>query len=298
MVRELTFRPPAARSFAGCRTYAERRLFALFRGVIPGAERADFALRHCPACDLLFLDPRPSPAETAAKYAALAAFGSTSKEYARAPVRRHAERAARIAAFVRPHLSPGDGRPRRVLDWGGQFGRNLAGFPAPEFERLIVDFERVCDLPDVRHAGSDLAAVEPASCSLLLANHLVEHLAEPLEGLRLSASRLAPGGILHVEVPLGAFREAWAIAEPLTHLNFFSEKSLHSLLERSGLAVLSLETRFQWVTVGAQWCLNAVARAEGSAMRHRPRRPPRDVAGTRHRLALYPRLLLHKLTGR
>ncbi len=292
---ERTFRPPAAQRYGDCRTYLERRLFLLFRAMLPGVERAAFRLRHCAVCDLLFLDPRFTEREIEAKYAALTAYSGTALEYARRPARHAGKRAERIAALMMPRLAPAERRSRRVLDFGGQFGTNLEGFTAPVWERLLADTERVCVLPDVRHVGPGLDAVESGSCDVVLATHVIEHLAEPLATVRALAARLTPGGLLFVEVPLGAFREAWHFREPVTHVNFFSEASLAALLARAGLAVESIERRFQWVTTGAEWCLNAVARRGAAAPSAQGTRPYPTAVMTRRRLSLYGAPLLERL---
>lgn len=62
-----------------------------------------------------------------------------------------------------------------------------------------------------------------------------EHVAEPLRTLKDLRRRLAPDGVLYVEVPIEIWTKPPLQDEPVTHVNFFSSASLRHLMEHSGL---------------------------------------------------------------
>jgi SAM-dependent methyltransferase len=140
--------------------------------------------------------------------------------------------------------------PKRILDLGAGFGTTL--FLArrdfwPQAELIAIE-------PD-RSMSSYLSAagccqvlsiddVEPRSCDLIIASHVLEHyqadeIGDVLAQLRLL---LARRGTLLVEVPNSDFSDDPTIAahshEP--HLLFFSKKALGSLLTRHGFKVTFL----------------------------------------------------------
>ncbi len=98
---------------------------------------------------------------------------------------------------------------------------------------------------------------------LILLSHVLEHAESPVGLLKDLAARLSKGGVIYVEVPLGAFREWMRLKEPLTHINFFSEESLFKCMREAGLVPIWLRTGFVWVTHGRNWCVMAVGKKEG-----------------------------------
>jgi SAM-dependent methyltransferase len=277
-------RPPR-RSYEELSDYFERRRWILFEAMLPGESRATFEVSHCDRCDLLFLNPRFTKEEIAAKYAVLNKLNSTRQEYVRNPVRHFEARARRIAELIAPYRrDAGD----RILDYGGQFGHNLRYLSGRKF---IVDYEPHIMYSDIEYAGPDLSAIPAESCQVILANHIVEHLSAPLETMQQIASRLVPGGVLYVEVPCGAFREAFHVREPITHFNFFSEQSLVNLCGEVALNPVHLSTDYQWVTTGKEWCINLVCVKDAGKQ---PMRRPLTVAQLRNRLPFYPPMVLER----
>ncbi|WP_299615502.1 class I SAM-dependent methyltransferase [Pelagibius sp.] len=144
------------------------------------------------------------------------------------------------------------GAPRTILDVGAGFGTTL--FLArqqfwPEAELLAVE-------PDASMAGylsragcRQLASpqqVDPGSCDLIVASHVLEHYQEEeiLDILGALRTLLSPRGWILAEVPNSDFSADPDIAghshEP--HLLFFSKKSLRQVFERCGLRVSFLDT--------------------------------------------------------
>jgi SAM-dependent methyltransferase len=97
----------------------------------------------------------------------------------------------------------------------------------------------------------DQAPLQPASVDVVHANHVLEHVLDPIGCLRRAYQVLRPGGILVIEVPqelvspindrvMGWLRRSSKPASgPRTtyHLTFFSKQGLKLATERSGFVV-------------------------------------------------------------
>jgi hypothetical protein len=299
-VRDYAFERPAAPTWADCSDYFERRRWILFEHVLPGRNTARFRLLHCRACDLLFTDPRFDDDEIGRKYRALVELGSTAHEYAGgrlAGADRRARRIHRLVARWLPPVRPSGAR-RRIADVGGQFGHNLKHFPADAFEKYVIDYEEHGEYDDLTYLKPDWATLD-RTFDVLLTNHTVEHLSFPTRQLREQVAHLADDGIVYVEVPLGAFREAYHLKEPLTHFNFYSERSLANQAEQAGLEPLHVDTTYQWVTDHAEHCINLIARRRGAGPASEVFRGPlRSSREARRHLPYYLPLVAKRLIGR
>jgi len=166
---------------------------------------------------------------------------------------------------------------QRGLDFGGGEG---GLFPdAAWIERVVVDPAGVPKADGVLSARK-LDEVAGSDFDLVMACQVLEHLAEPFATVRELAGRLAPQGVLYIEVPDELFvdwtlpgalqrpflrgvvrhprlligldllsvaaRRKLRILPPLgflklhEHINFFSLRALGRLVERSGLELLLL----------------------------------------------------------
>lgn len=80
---------------------------------------------------------------------------------------------------------------------------------------------------------------------VIIMNHVLEHVNDPVEFLRQVKVRLKNDGILHIAVPNIECWEArlpgWNSYEPY-HLLYFSQDSLRHILEKSGFAVVKMST--------------------------------------------------------
>src|SRR2546422_6035 len=199
------------------------------------------------------------------KYEVIARYGFTKARYKGHPASRLDVRATRIFNVLKMvGCIPKSGG---VLDVGGAWGYNLAPFRGVA-RLFLIDPEKWRQMgADITWLGAGIGDTPPSmSFDLILFLHTLEHVTSPFASLMAIASRLTASGALYVEVPLGLFRETNNLREPITHLNFFGERSLATLLRRCGLRVVHLSTRHQWVTTGAQWCVNAVGVREQNSL--------------------------------
>jgi SAM-dependent methyltransferase len=103
----------------------------------------------------------------------------------------------------------------------------------------------------------------PASFDCLVCNDVLEHLRDPWEVLRMLTGFLRPGGYVVASLPNVRFsevlkdlviRKRWEYQErgvlDRTHLRFFTESSVRTLIESAGFDVLTLKgingIRYAW----------------------------------------------------
>ena len=88
--------------------------------------------------------------------------------------------------------------------------------------------------------------------SAIVMNHVVEHLASPLETLSRCCDLLRPTGqlILTTPNPSGIghrlFRGAWRGLEPPRHMQLFGPKSAEACIERCGLEITEMRPTLHW----------------------------------------------------
>jgi SAM-dependent methyltransferase len=88
---------------------------------------------------------------------------------------------------------------------------------------------------------------ESESQDFIVAQHLLEHLLDPLAALRLWFDRLKPGGLLLLTVP--DQERVQAILLDCSHLHAFSPESLRNLVSAAGFHVLECQTHCWGVVV-------------------------------------------------
>jgi SAM-dependent methyltransferase len=261
-VGECTFRrepPPQS-------DYLKLRYRVLFELWAPGQDefRAQFVL--CDECGFVGYTPRASVSEIDAKYRMIA--DEQRKDGSRAPVRREtteldAERSRELYEALHPQLPTGGGR---LLDFGGGNGGLMSHFAAAGFDCGVVDYTPTT-VPGVTRLGDTLEDLpEDARFDVIFCSHVFEHLAEPVDVAEQLAGRLAPDGLLFIEVPLEILGGPPPMREPVTHVNFFCESSLSTALERAGLRVIDCHTKACLFASGAyRYGVRASARLSESA---------------------------------
>lgn len=284
------------------------RLWILFERLLRGRESAEFRVERCERCGLVFLNPRWTPEAMRAKYEAIEELGSVKRRLALRPYEHLEERSSRVYELASAFLPRSGPTSPRVLDYGGARGYLLRGFLRHGFDGGVLDYEDWgTELePGASYLGRDLGDLDPsARFDAVLLVHTLEHLVDPGALVRDLAGRLTPDGILLVEVPLGVFGEYRRLADPLTHVNFFSEQSLCRVLEDAGLSVAHVSTRHQWVGHAPEWCVNAVATPGRVGRPVRPRTTAEQSAGPLwwtyrlgHGLRTAARLLAERAEGR
>ena len=117
-------------------------------------------------------------------------------------------------------------------------GYRVGGVDAEQLGLRVDPVLAAADL--TRGALEDLPATAPGGWDLVYGVHVLEHLRDPVAGLRRAYDLLRPGGVLCLLTPtadstgpdrLGA---AWWLLEDPTHVRFFSPDSAHRMLTAAG----------------------------------------------------------------
>jgi hypothetical protein len=144
-----------------------------------------------------------------------------------------------VERFLSSHISGSI----RVLDWGGDTGKNTP------FRNLaekidVYDLSDSLPVPGVRRVT--LSEASEGAYSLIVCMQVLEHVPYPETELRTIRRFMTSGTVLYVEVPCEELMLVESVARHERkrywheHINFFSERSLALLFERSGFRILEL----------------------------------------------------------
>jgi SAM-dependent methyltransferase len=189
-----------------------------------------FDIVRCAACELLYVDPRPTAADLAAFYNQPAYYADNDLGYDDYFAEEQALRAqARQRLAVMEELAT---RRERLLDLGC-----AAGFFLDEARRAgwsVAGTE--LSRPMRQHCNQQLGievvessdAFAPESFDVITMWEYIEHLIDPLQELRAIRPLLRSGGVIGISTPntahLQVDREArdWWEFKPPAHLTFFT----------------------------------------------------------------------------
>ncbi len=240
----------------------------------PGA----WTYRRHPATGHLWLDPRPDADALGELYAAY----YTHRDSASGPASGGFKRAAQAAARTRRLGYPPEGfgpvarlashwppwaeeaeidvlrlpaaRRGRLLDFGCGNGALMARMRNLGWTVLGVEPDPAAATTlareglDVHPSLSGLRAAGEAAFDVVVLNHVIEHLPDPVETLTQLRGLLRPQGELILLTPnaagLGArlFGPHWRGLEPPRHFNVFTPASLRAALNRAGFGTATLNT--------------------------------------------------------
>jgi SAM-dependent methyltransferase len=206
-------------------------------------------LLRCRDCGLVSVEPLPTLAVALAQYDG--AYFRGDHGY-----RDYAAEEANYRATFRRRLQRirGFGGAGRLLDVGAATGAFLLEARQARFD--VAGLEPVDSIAEAaRKRGLDVrtGSIESLASSLdvfdvVTAFDVVEHLVDPLGGLRALASAVRGGGLLVVTVPdfgglwARASGRRWPFITPPEHLHYFTRRSLRGALRTVGLDVLEVST--------------------------------------------------------
>ncbi|MFC5504506.1 methyltransferase domain-containing protein [Bosea massiliensis] len=196
----------------------------------------------CDGCGLMRTDPMPSEEELGRYYASSYRL---DYQFARngTPPRLHLKRSRAEAtarfALLGDYLEPAS----RILDLGSGSGEFLdilarAGHRATGIEpgRDFARYARAAYGADVIESSWQAADLPATSFDLISAQHVLEHLREPVDALRRLAHWLAQDGFIHVEVPNAAATRHDPLQQfHFAHVHHFTPDTLVAAAERAGL---------------------------------------------------------------
>jgi SAM-dependent methyltransferase len=220
--------------------------------------RPDFLkVLHCEGCGTFFVSPVPDDAQLDAFYSGY------YSEHRSAELRQYAEDQSMVKEMraldplsdtkVRTLASIQELRGKRILDVGFGMGLSLvlmqklgAEVHGSDVDPDAVYFVRKnLGIPTVRQCSLD-ELDEQQVYDVVTLHDLVEHLFDPLKGLRKATSLLGPGGLLSVWTP----NASRALNDPqpmlfrvdLEHMQYLSFDSCRFIAGLLGLEIVHLES--------------------------------------------------------
>lgn len=166
-----------------------------------------------------------------------------------------------VENFLKPFLSP----KCRVLDWGGDTGKNT---PFRDNNSLlhIYDISHREVIPGA--VAIDKKTAQTTSYDLIVCSHVLEHLPWPAQTLLEIRACMQKETILYLELPCEELvRNSKSGRELLDkkrhwheHINFFSESSIKELLERLDLKTVHFKTTEVKVADQNSWVFQVVCK--------------------------------------
>jgi 2-polyprenyl-3-methyl-5-hydroxy-6-metoxy-1,4-benzoquinol methylase/ribosomal protein S27E len=215
-----------------------------------------FQYLQCPACQTIYMSPRPSPEVMAGYYANSENYRYWAEHIFPASEGARREKInrpwlARILEIcekhgvVRNHLleiGPGFGTFSALVNAEKAFKSVTAIEPTPEMAQACRERGVSVVEKGIENVGSE---VRPAD--VVVAFEVIEHLFEPKKFFSTSVRLLARGGVLIVSCPNGlgfdiATLGAQSLAVDVEHVNFLNPSSIQMLGEKCGLRCLEVST--------------------------------------------------------
>ena len=212
--------------------YVAKRMSVLFRVWFPGQVTVRLKSSLCLECGFVTNLPRVEEADIDAKYRHLEQLGQDygSRETDSIEI----QRSQRLFQHVKGYLPPRG----RILDYGGGDGRLMTTFAEAGHACSLIDYNQ-SPRSYVEKLGDTLADLTAqATFDVIVCNHVIEHVANPVEVLTALGAFLQPQGVILVEVPMEIWRKPPVFAEPVTHVNFFSVGSMKRTFEESRLQTI------------------------------------------------------------
>ena len=201
-------------------------------------DRADRSSRSCPGCGATVTVPAPR-LDPSSDRIWTEQYGGRRK----AGDKQWLYEAERRVNWLRKFVHP----PARVLEIGAGTGEFCLVATSAGFDVDGVEPTDSCSLaaqlaPKARliHATIDEADLAPETYDAVAMFHVLEHLDNPIEVLRLVFRSLRVGGVLLLEVPNGGSLGArklgsdWLNAVPTEHVTLPTDRSLHRWLDQVG----------------------------------------------------------------
>lgn len=218
------------------------RNYILFDKILKNKNPIDFSFKIDKNCGLIFFSPRPDEKDMVTKYDCVNELGDTKKreEFMYRGLSCDDKRASEIYHLVNNIQKIAKSN---VIDVGGASGLTLKYF-MKENKCFVIDYEKHKLFPGVKFLCETLEDFPKSMhAKLVLLCHTLEHIVDPVTEILRIKEILEPSGLLYIEVPLGCWKEYKETNNFLTHINFFSEGSLHYLLNMCGFTIRYLKLK-------------------------------------------------------
>jgi SAM-dependent methyltransferase len=208
-----------------------------------------FNIVKCRSCGLTYVNPRLSPLALAKEYDEEYYFGGSYDDYigeARGFEETFEKRLEKIERVV---------KPGKILDIGCAFGFFLSVARRRGWDAFGVDLSVSASRYareelglQVRHGTLGQANFGHGYFDAAIMNDVFEHLSDPLAELVQVHRVLKTGGYLFIvtqdinSLVVRALGSRWAQYKPREHLYYFTRATLRAMLEKSGFAVLRIQS--------------------------------------------------------
>lgn len=236
--------------------YEKKRLLVLFERWFPGCLAVELEWLCCVRCGFVMYSPRPEESDIDEKYRFLEELGQDAGQLCASSVEQR--RSELLWRYLRRRVDLAG--VRSVLDYGGGDGHLMRAFRENGMSCSLVDYSRNCAPGMVKLA--DTIDRVPAECifDLIICNHVIEHVADPLRVVKTLIRHLRNDGHLFVEVPMEMWKRVPSPREPVTHINFFTPNSMWNLIRLAGVQTLRSELT-EYLHPHDKWlpCVRALA---------------------------------------
>jgi 2-polyprenyl-3-methyl-5-hydroxy-6-metoxy-1,4-benzoquinol methylase/ribosomal protein S27E len=222
----------------------------------PVFSKFGFQYLQCPACQTIYMSPRPSPEVMASYYANSENYRYWAEHIFPASEGARREKINRpwLASILEICEKHGVAR-NHLLEIGPGFGTFSALVNSENAFRLVTAVEptpemaKACRERGVNVVEKSVEEIEKElpPADVVVAFEVVEHLFEPKKFFSITARLLAPGGVLVISCPNGlgfdiATLGAQSLAVDAEHVNLFNPTSIRRLGEACGLVCLEVST--------------------------------------------------------
>lgn len=238
--------------------YSCLRRRVLFEVWHVGKNEVEVRADLCLACGFIATNPRPDEKDLANKYAFLTKYTKNPNPTQGLPFIYRTTRAQRAREIFEVVKAKRPNNNLRVLDYGGGNGSMLEPFLRDGNTCFVADYYDG-QIPGVLKIANDWDDFPKGErFDVILCNHVLEHVCNPLEVIQRFDSILAKGGVVFAEVPL----EVWAgipiEKEPVTHVNFFTHDTFQLMFELAGFSIHECKVQERTImpsTIEVSWIL-------------------------------------------
>lgn len=140
---------------------------------------------------------------------------------------------ARAEASARLYFSSKE-RSRRIFEYGCGIGQGIASLPSASGWDVSSEAREICRRRNLA-VYDDLSLVSRKAWDIVLCRHVLEHLENPLEHLKLMRELIADDGELLLVLPRERHYDSSFAPDLNQHLFCWNFRAINNLLQRAGL---------------------------------------------------------------